>query len=91
MINPVSIKVFLDGEEDSFLFHKVKKTACGDVILPLTLSTKVGYLKVEGNLEADNHKLNEWQDEYQKWVCHLLRLHGMGPTCRKSGQENVWK
>lgn len=69
----------------------MKKTACGDVILPLTLSAKVGYLKVEGNSEADNHKLTEWQDEYQKWVCYLLTLHGMGPTYRKSGEENVRK
>lgn len=59
-INPVSMKVFLDGEEDSFLFHKAKETACGDTILPLTLSTKVGDLKVEGNLEADDHKLTDW-------------------------------
>ena len=58
------MKVFLDGEEDSFLFHKVKETACGKTILPLTLSTKVGYLKVEGNSEADDHKLTDrdWQD-----------------------------
>lgn len=56
-INPVSMKVFLDREEDSFLFHKVEETACCDAILPLTLPTKVGSLKVGGSSEADDHKL----------------------------------
>lgn len=49
VINPVSKEVFLDGEEDSFLFHKVEEAACGDAILPLTLSTKVGSPKVAGS------------------------------------------
>ena len=79
------MKVFLDREEDSFLFHKVEETACGDAILPLTLPTKVGYLKVGGNSEADDHKLTawDWQDEYQKGACYLLTLNGMWPTWEK--------
>lgn len=78
-INPVSMKVFLDREEASFLFHKVEETACGDAILPLTLPTKVGSLKVGGSSEADDHKLTDWdrQDEYQKEICYLLTLNGM--------------
>lgn len=68
-INPVSMKVFLDGEEDNFLSYKVEEMVRGDVILSLTLPTKVGYLKVGANSEADK--------TYQKWVCYLLRLDGM--------------
>lgn len=49
------MKVFLDGEEESFLFHKVEKTACGDAIPPLTWPSKVG-----GNSEADAHRLVGW-------------------------------
>lgn len=55
------------------------------------LATELYHQKSVLIMEADNHKLTEWQDEYQKWVCYLLTLHGMGPTYRKSGEENVRK
>ena len=60
------MKVFLDGAEDSFLFHKVEETASGDAILPLTLSAKVGSLRWEHIRKLmTTSELARRQDEHQ--------------------------
>lgn len=54
-INPVSMKVFLDREEDGFLLHKVENRHVVTQSPPLSITHRGGLSEVGAHPEADDH------------------------------------
>lgn len=86
-INPVSMKVFLDGEEDSFLLHKVENYLVVMQFPPLSIIHRGGLFEVGVHSEADNHKLaGRERSEHQDCVECGLGVENLG---KEMGPDNL--
>lgn len=86
-INPVSMKVFLDREEDSFLLHKVENRHVVMQSLPLSITHRGGLSEVGAHSEADDHKRagQEGSEHQIMWnVASASKIWG-----RKRGQTTL--
>lgn len=85
-INPVSMKVFLGREEDSFLLHKVENRHVVTQSLPLSITHRGGLSEVGAHSEADDHKRAGWEgSEHQGYVECGLGTENLG---KETGPDN---
>ena len=81
------MKVFLDGEEDSFLLHKVENHLMVTQFLPLSIIHQGGLFEVGVHSEADNHKLaGRERTEHQDCVECGLGVENLG---KEMGPDNL--
>lgn len=81
------MKVFLDGEEDSFLLHKVENYLVVTQFPPLSIIHRGGLFEVGVHSEADNHKLaGRERSEHQDCVECGLGVENLG---KEMGPDNL--